>query len=338
MKFFSSAVASARVSRGNSSPGGIVLKLMAAVLLLVFWCHAHANAYSDYVSNVYLLESRQAAQPDKVIRYSDPQNGPLLKSVISPDEARSMLIWYFANVRLGIRGPNLAYLLLTVANRYEESFSANPKLYESEYLDSLEFSSLILKSSADVLKEGNAQESSSPILSEETKQILDTARKIRATSAKLMSTFQADIARKIREQADKRMFSAEGEKRALEIAERLDPKEPPIAYKDMTMQQKVAYGEKLFMSNCAVCHRKDGKGISGFTPSLVGAPSLTSSASIGILINGRRSMPASWNKVLSDADIAALVTYMRSKFSDDPENAATESEVREEIVQAGTAK
>ena len=100
-------------------------------------------------------------------------------------------------------------------------------------------------------------------------------------------------------------------------------------------------GKALFETNCSTCHGSDGKGQPGVFPPLAGNHELTAkdpTPIIKIVLNGLNvpkmiegkqysgGMP-SW-KSLSDADIAAIITYERSSWGNKA-SAITEKEVAE---------
>ncbi len=84
-----------------------------------------------------------------------------------------------------------------------------------------------------------------------------------------------------------------------------------------TLADSVARGEKIYASNCMVCHQANGKGAGPFKP-LDGAAVVLDadkSKQIAILLNGAGggAMP-SW-KQLSDTEIAAVITYTKNSWS-----------------------
>ncbi len=84
-------------------------------------------------------------------------------------------------------------------------------------------------------------------------------------------------------------------------------------------------GADLYNGNCTACHQQDGHGIPGVYPSLAGSRVVLGDPAVFALwvVKGRRpeSMPAGryatampqfgWMK---DADVAALLTYLRTSF------------------------
>lgn len=76
-----------------------------------------------------------------------------------------------------------------------------------------------------------------------------------------------------------------------------------------------ASGEALYNDNCAACHQKMGQGIPGAFPPLkadklaLGDPKPL----IFLMMHGRGGMPA-FKDSLSDAELAAVMTYVRSAW------------------------
>ncbi len=84
-----------------------------------------------------------------------------------------------------------------------------------------------------------------------------------------------------------------------------------------TLDESVAYGQKVYTANCAACHQADGKGIAGVFKPLDGSPIATGPKQdhIGIVVHGKPGTAmASFAAQLSDADIAAVVTYERNAW------------------------
>lgn len=86
-------------------------------------------------------------------------------------------------------------------------------------------------------------------------------------------------------------------------------------------------GERLFALNCETCHQGNGLGVAGAVPPLAGSRYVTGDAEVPaqivlhglkgpIAVDGRiydGTMPAFWH-VLSDAEIAAILSYVREAF------------------------
>jgi mono/diheme cytochrome c family protein len=100
-----------------------------------------------------------------------------------------------------------------------------------------------------------------------------------------------------------------------------------------------AAGQKVYNANCSACHNANGSGQSGVFPPLAGNPMVTGSPDKVIAavkngltgqttVNGKSyngSMPA-WKSKLSDAEIADVITYIRSSWGNKAD-AVTEAQV-----------
>jgi cytochrome c oxidase subunit 2 len=102
--------------------------------------------------------------------------------------------------------------------------------------------------------------------------------------------------------------------------------------KTWTVDEMKTRGEKVYAANCVACHQANGKGVPGAFPALDGSPVVNGprAGQIAIVLNGKNAMPA-WKSVLSDTDIAAVITYTRNNWS----NKASENIVQPaEVVAA----
>jgi cytochrome c oxidase subunit 2 len=91
----------------------------------------------------------------------------------------------------------------------------------------------------------------------------------------------------------------------------------------------IARGEKVYVANCAACHRPDGRG-AGPIKALDGSPvvlDVDKAKQVHIVINGvpNTAMP-SW-KQLSDTEIAAVITYTKNAWSNKTGQAVQPAEV-----------
>lgn len=87
--------------------------------------------------------------------------------------------------------------------------------------------------------------------------------------------------------------------------------DPTMVY---TLDDQKERGAKVYASNCAACHQSNGKGAGAF-PALDGSKLVLGpkDAQYNILINGKGAMPK-WAGVISDGDIAAVMTYTRNSW------------------------
>ncbi len=81
-------------------------------------------------------------------------------------------------------------------------------------------------------------------------------------------------------------------------------------------------GGRIYITNCSSCHQLDGRGIPGAFPALAGNRAVTGDPRrpiVAVKFGLRGPRPASgvggempaWNGLLSDAEIADVVTYIR---------------------------
>jgi cytochrome c oxidase subunit 2 len=96
-----------------------------------------------------------------------------------------------------------------------------------------------------------------------------------------------------------------------------------------TIDELKQRGEKVYAANCVACHQANGKGVPGTFPALDASPIVNGpkKPQIDIVLNGKGGMPP-WKGVLSDTDIAAVITYTRNSWSNKPqENIVQPAEV-----------
>jgi cytochrome c oxidase subunit 2 len=78
----------------------------------------------------------------------------------------------------------------------------------------------------------------------------------------------------------------------------------------------MAKGATVYAANCVACHQANGKGLPGAFPALEGSKIVNgpADAQIALVLHGKTgtAMPA-W-KQLSDAEIAAVITYTRNSW------------------------
>lgn len=86
--------------------------------------------------------------------------------------------------------------------------------------------------------------------------------------------------------------------------------------KTWTVDELAQRGEKVYTSNCIACHQANGKGVPGSFPALDGSPVVNGPKGhqIDIVMHGKGAMPA-WQPVLSNTEIAAVITYTRNHWS-----------------------
>ena len=91
-----------------------------------------------------------------------------------------------------------------------------------------------------------------------------------------------------------------------------------------------ATGEELFASACQGCHMPDGKGAvgAGTYPSLANDRNLVSGGyPVYVVVRGQRAMPA-LGAMMSDAQVAAVVNYVRTHFGNAYPDAVSADDVK----------
>ena len=84
-----------------------------------------------------------------------------------------------------------------------------------------------------------------------------------------------------------------------------------------TLADLKARGEKVYATNCIACHQATGKGLPPAFPPLDGSKVVNGPKAehVKTVFFGRKGTAmAAWGKVLSDTDIAAVVTYERNTW------------------------
>jgi mono/diheme cytochrome c family protein len=90
-------------------------------------------------------------------------------------------------------------------------------------------------------------------------------------------------------------------------------------------------GEELYDNVCRGCHMSDAKGATGAGsyPSLAANPNLQAAGyPITMVMRGRRGMPP-FGDMMNDAQIAAVVNYLRTHFGNSYTDVVTAQDVRD---------
>jgi cytochrome c oxidase subunit 2 len=88
------------------------------------------------------------------------------------------------------------------------------------------------------------------------------------------------------------------------------------------MEKLMALGEKVYLEKCALCHKPDGSGMPPAFPALKGSAMAIEAdqiqAHIDIVVNGKAGTAMqAFAAQLTDAEIAAVVTYERNAWGND---------------------
>ena len=85
-------------------------------------------------------------------------------------------------------------------------------------------------------------------------------------------------------------------------------------------EELMELGEDVYAAQCAACHQSDGMGLAPAFPALAGSSVATGPVSehIDVVLNGREGTAMqAWGNMLSEADIAAALTYTRNAFGNE---------------------
>jgi len=101
--------------------------------------------------------------------------------------------------------------------------------------------------------------------------------------------------------------------------------------KTFDVKELVERGEKVYQANCAACHQANGMGLPGVFPAMNGSKVATGpiAAHINIVVHGGRPGTAmvGFTDRLSDAEIAAVVTYERNAWDNKMGDAAQPADI-----------
>tara|TARA_R110000751_G_scaffold307898_2_gene434297 strand:+ start:82281 stop:83435 length:1155 start_codon:yes stop_codon:yes gene_type:complete len=104
------------------------------------------------------------------------------------------------------------------------------------------------------------------------------------------------------------------------IQERAKAEEQRLLAMNMTMEEAMDAGEKIYNANCAACHMPNGEGLPGVFPALKGSQIAIADQPkhIDILLNGvTGTAMQAYSKQLTMSEIAAVVTYERNAWGND---------------------
>jgi cytochrome c oxidase subunit 2 len=104
------------------------------------------------------------------------------------------------------------------------------------------------------------------------------------------------------------------------IQQQAKAEEQRLLSMNMTMDEAMDLGEKVYNANCAACHMPNGEGLPGVFPALKGSQIAVADQPkhIYIMLNGvTGSAMQSYAKQLTMSEIAAVVTYERNAWGND---------------------
>jgi cytochrome c oxidase subunit 2 len=97
-----------------------------------------------------------------------------------------------------------------------------------------------------------------------------------------------------------------------------------------TLDELKARGEKVYATNCQVCHQASGTGQPPAFPALSGSKLTTGpkDGHIGIVLNGKPGTAMAAFKQLSDVEIAAVITYERNSWNNKTGDMVSPAEIK----------
>src|SRR6185503_14189420 len=105
--------------------------------------------------------------------------------------------------------------------------------------------------------------------------------------------------------------------------------------KQWTLDELKAQGEKVYAANCVACHQPTGMGVPGTFPALSGSKVVNGpkDGQINVVLNGvvkdgKPTLMAAFGKQLSDADLAAVITFTRNNWSNKTGDMVTPAEIK----------
>ena len=197
--------------------------IICAFLAFVSFQTLAADAYYDYVADLYLHESNQARTHKQVVRYTDGATGVLLQEILNPKRVKAVLVSYLDFTKRGESVPDIPKLFQPLNARYDAAFKKEPKAYEPEYLDCLEASAEMMATALSIMSV-SAQPSASTKRrgkdADDQKPLADSFQSFLTSMRDLNAFANKAVATEIRNKVAKGMFSESGSKRALAIADR----------------------------------------------------------------------------------------------------------------------
>jgi len=116
-------------------------------------------------------------------------------------------------------------------------------------------------------------------------------------------------------------------KSAVKTTSAAKPAAKPAASATVAAKEQQPDGKQVFSTTCAACHQATGEGVAGVYPPLAGSEWVNGdeAKAVRILLHGVtgpievagetfNSMMPPWGGTLKDADIAAVLTYVRSQW------------------------
>ena len=99
---------------------------------------------------------------------------------------------------------------------------------------------------------------------------------------------------------------------------------------NMSMEELMTEGERVYNATCAACHMPNGEGLPGVFPALKGSPMALNDMQghIDIVLNGKTGTAMqAFGKMLSLKELAAVITYERNAWGNNTGDMVTPKEI-----------
>jgi cytochrome c5 len=277
-----------------------------------------------FSSELLAFESRQVLLPEPPIKYSDPENGANLRKLLDPARASGIVDGYLDGLAKDAAEPEVPKLIQPLLARYEKAFAANPRAYEEEYLDALNWSVLVVERGARTTAQTSIPASAGS--AEEQAAMQKLIESLRG----LTNTMLGLLAQSIRDKVTKGMFSDGGAKRALEMTDRLSPRAAGVAIAAPEIPaaqmrtRKVASGEEVYRAQCVACHATGIAGSPKQGDIAAWAPRIRSglASMLQSTVKGKGVMPPQAGGDFQDVELARAVVYLANtaggRFAEPP--------------------
>ncbi|PQJ55147.1 cytochrome c oxidase subunit II [Psychrosphaera saromensis] len=120
-----------------------------------------------------------------------------------------------------------------------------------------------------------------------------------------------------------------------EIAKNAKAEEQKLLSMNMSMEELMTLGEKVYNANCAACHQQNGQGIPGVFPGLKDSAIALGDVKehINIVVNGKAGTAMqAFGKQLALKDLAAIVTYERNAWGNNTGDVVQAAAINEFLV------
>jgi cytochrome c5 len=286
----------------------LILGILGASLHGAAWAGENVRVFA---SELLAFESRQVLRDGPPVKYSDAAGGAELRKLLDPARAPVVVNEYFEGVEKQLSEPEVTRLMQPLMVRYEKAFDVNPRAYEEEYLDALNWTVLVLQRSVRSSALSLPTRSAAP--SEEEVAMQRFVESLRSLSGTMMGL----VSKGIRGKVAKGTFSDAGAKRALDMADRLAP---PLAGVAAVMPEPVAQmstrqlasGAEVYREQCVACHATGAAGAPKQGDVAAWAPRIRSGLAplLQSTIKGKGAMGAQSGGDFQDIELARAVVYM----------------------------